>query len=273
MGIFDQLAAIERQGRPAAMATIVRDRGSVPRRAGTRMIILGDGRTQGSIGGGEMEARVVQEALRVMQEQRPSMLHYSFSNPGEGDPGVCGGEIEVFVEPVSQRPTVVVVGGGHVGRAVAHLAAWSGFRLIVSDDRPEYCTPEAVPGADSYVHAPLSQVPERIASDEATYWVLTTRGVPVDVEGLPAVLARPAAYVGVIGSRRRWETTRTELSQKGVSEADLARVTSPMGLELNADSPEEIAVSILAQIIQLRRQGTGEPMAQHRPKEREASER
>jgi xanthine dehydrogenase accessory factor len=174
---------------------------------------------------------------------------------------------------VSQRPTLVVVGGGHVGRAVAHLATWLGFRLIVSDDRPEYCTPESIPGADQYVHAPLSQVPERIASDGNTYWVLTTRGVPVDVEGLPAVLARPAAYVGVIGSRRRWETTRGELSERGVSTADLARITSPMGLELNADSPEEIAVSILAQIIQLRRQGTGEPMAQPRANDRMASGR
>ncbi len=255
------------------MATIVRDHGSVPRRAGSRMIILGDGTSEGTIGGGEMEARVVAEALRAMQEQRPSLLHYSFSNPGAGDPGVCGGEIEVFVEPVSQHPTLVVVGGGHVGRAVAHLASWLGFRLIVSDDRPEYCTPEAIPGADLYVNAPLSQVAEQIASGENTYWVLTTREVPIDVEGLPAVLARPAAYVGVIGSRRRWETTRSQLSEKGVAATDLARITSPMGLELNADSPEEIAVSILAQIIQLRRQGTGEPMAHNRPGDRMASGR
>lgn len=268
MGIFDRLAELEREGRPAAMATIVRDRGSVPRRAGTRMIILSDGSTEGTIGGGEMEARVVQEALRVIQGQPPGMLRYSFSNPGAGDPGVCGGEIEVFVEPVSQRPTLVVVGGGHVGRAVAHLASWLGFRLIVSDDRPEFCTPESIPGADQYIHAPLSQVPDQIASGANTYWVLTTRGVPIDAEGLPAVLARPAAYVGVIGSRRRWETTRAELSEKGVTADDLARVTSPMGLELNADSPEEIAVSILAQIIQLRRKGTGESMASNQASDR-----
>jgi xanthine dehydrogenase accessory factor len=218
-----------------------------------------------------MEARVVQTALDVIGGEAACVLRYSFSNPGEGDPGVCGGEIEVFVEAISQRPTLVVVGGGHVGRAVAHLAAWLGFRLIVTDDRPEYCTAEVVPGADLYLPSALAQVPERIGSDQNTYWVLTTRGVPVDVEGLPAVLARPAAYIGVIGSRRRWETTRGELSAQGVSEADLARVTSPMGLELNADSPEEIAVSILAQIIQLRRQGSGEPMARDRAAARKAS--
>jgi len=273
VGIFERLAELEREGKPVAMATIVRDRGSVPRRAGTRMLILGDGTTEGTIGGGEMEARVVQEALRVMDGQPPGVLHYSFNDPGDGDPGVCGGEIEVFVEPLSQRPTLVIVGGGHVGRAVAHLASWLGFRLVVSDDRPEYCTPESVPGADQYLHAPLSQVPERIASGLNTYWVLTTRGVPIDVEGLPAVLARPAAYIGVIGSRRRWETTRSELAEKGVTAEDLSRVTSPMGLELNAESPEEIAVSILAQIIQLRRQGSGEPMANPKTRNRMDSAR
>jgi xanthine dehydrogenase accessory factor len=273
VGIYDRLAELERQGRPAAMATIVRDRGSVPRRAGTRMIILADGTTEGTIGGGEMEARVVQEALRAIRQQRSAIVPYSFSNPDAGDPGVCGGEIEVFVEPIAQRPTLVVVGGGHVGRAVAHLGAWLGFRLVVADDRAEFCTPQAVPGADEYLHAPLSQVPARIASNEETYWVLTTRGVPVDVEGLPAVLGRPAAYIGVIGSRRRWETTRTELREKGISEAELARITSPMGLELNADSPEEIAVSILAQIIQLRRHGTGLPMTHPPATDRKAPAR
>ncbi|MCJ7514185.1 MAG: XdhC family protein [Anaerolineales bacterium] len=261
MGVFDRLAELEREGRPAALATVVRDRGSVPRRAGTRMIILRDGRTEGTIGGGEMEARVVQEARQAIHEQRPRLLHYSFSDPGEGDPGVCGGEIEVFVEPLGLRPTLVVVGGGHVGRAVAYLASWLGFRLIVSDDRPEYCTPEAVPGADQYVQCALSELAERIAADENTHWVLTTRGVSLDVEGLPAVLARPAAFIGVIGSRKRWETTRKELIDKGVPAEDLGRVTSPIGLELNAETPEEIAVSILAQIIQQRRQGSGEPMA------------
>jgi xanthine dehydrogenase accessory factor len=267
--VFHRLAELERESRAAVLATIVRDRGSVPRRSGTRMIIFPDGQTEGTIGGGEMEARVVQEALQALQEHRPRLLQYTLSDPAGGDPGVCGGEIEVFVEPLAMRPTLVVVGGGHVGKAVAHLGRWLGFRLVVSDDRPEFCTPDAVPDADQYIQCELSDLPSRLPVNENTYLVLATRGVPVDVEGLPSLLSHAAAYIGIIGSRKRWETTRQELLARGVPEADLRRVTSPMGLELNAETPEEIAVSILAQIIQQRRQGTGEPMAGSRRRSKE----
>ena len=141
---------------------------------------------------------------------------------------------------------------------------WLGFRVVLSDDRAEYATPEAVPDADEHVLGPLSELPNRVSIDENTYILLTTRGVPVDVEGLPTLLGTSAAYVGVIGSRRRWEFCIRELRRRGVPEERIARVTSPMGLELNAESPEEIAVSILAEIIMLRRAATGKPMG-HAP--------
>lgn len=173
--------------------------------------------------------------------------------------------MEVFIEPVRPRPTLVVVGGGHVGEAVAHLAHWLGFRVVASDDRSEFATPEAVPEGGIYIHCPLAELPQHLRMDDQTYLVLTTRGVAIDVAGLPALLETAAAYIGVIGSRRRWETCAQELREKGVSEASLARVTSPMGLEVQAETPEEIAVSILAQIILLRRGGTGESMS-HRPR-------
>jgi xanthine dehydrogenase accessory factor len=160
------------------------------------------------------------------------------------------------------KPTLVVVGGGHVGSAVAYLASWLDFRVVVCDDRPEFATPETVPQGDQFIHCDLVELPERIQIDEHTYVLLTTRGVPLDVAGLPALLKTKAAYIGVIGSRRRWETTAKELLDKGVAESSIAKVTSPMGLELNAETPEEIALSILAEIIMLRRGGTGEAMAQ-----------
>jgi xanthine dehydrogenase accessory factor len=168
--------------------------------------------------------------------------------------------VEVYVEPLSPHPTVVVVGGGHVGKAVTHLAHWLGFRVAVCDDRPGFASAEAVPGGDIYITCDLQDLPERLPIDSQTYLILTTRGVPIDVAGLPSILATPAAYVGVIGSRRRWETTAAELRQAGLSDAELARVTSPMGLEIRAETPEEIAISILAEIIRLRRGGSGESM-------------
>ncbi len=261
MDFYARAYELEQRSEPFAVATVVRARGSVPRRPGSKMIVRADGAVEGTIGGGEMESRVVQQALQALQDGESHVLQYAFSDPARGDPGVCGGEMEVFVEPVLPKPTVVAVGAGHVGRAVAHLARWSGFRVVVADDRPGFATPEAVPEADEHLQCPPAELPERLRIDAQTYLVLTTRGLPVDLEGLPPLLETPAAYIGVIGSRRRWETTAKGLLASGVPEESLARVVSPMGLELNAETPQEIALSILAEIIMLRRGGTGEAMA------------
>jgi xanthine dehydrogenase accessory factor len=259
--LFEELAEIERTGQAAALATVVRARGAVPRHAGSKMLVHADGRLLGTVGGGEMEERVRRAALQSLADGTPQLLHYAFQDPAQGDPGVCGGEVDVFVEPVGRRPTIIVVGGGHVGQAVLHLARWLGFRTVVCDDRPEFASAEAATEADQAVACPMGELADRLGITPDTYLVLTTRGVPLDVEALPALLASPAAYIGVIGSRKRWETTAQELRARGVSPEALARVTSPMGLELKAETPEEIAVSILAQIIQRRRGGTGESMA------------
>jgi xanthine dehydrogenase accessory factor len=258
--LYEELAEIERTGKAAVLATVVRARGAVPRHAGSKMLVYPDGRTLGSIGGGEMEQRVREAALQSMSDGRPQLLHYTFQEPAKGDPGVCGGEVDVFVEPVGRQPTIVVVGGGHVGQAVLHLARWLGFRTVVCDDRPEFASGESSPEADQTVRCPMGEIASHVNLTQDTYLVLTTRGVPLDVEALPSLLASPAAYVGVIGSRKRWETTAQELRAIGTKPEALERVTSPMGLELNAETPEEIAVSILAQIIQQRRGGSGQPM-------------
>ncbi|UCF62143.1 MAG: XdhC family protein [Anaerolineaceae bacterium] len=265
MRIFERLADLERKGETVAIATVIRAQGSVPRHEGSKMLIYPGGGIEGTIGGGELESRVIEEALQVLKDGKPRILHYAFRDPEEGDVGVCGGEMEVFVEALRPSSTLVVVGGGHVGKAVAHLASWLGFRVVVSDDRPEYASSQAVPDADEYIHCELGQLPEKMKIHEETYLVLTTRGVDVDVDGLPKLLDTPAAYIGVIGSRRRWETTAKELIERGVPKEKIARVISPIGLEINAETPEEIAVSILAQIVMLHRGGTGKPMA-HQPR-------
>jgi xanthine dehydrogenase accessory factor len=182
------------------------------------------------------------------------------ADPQRGDPGVCGGQVEVFVEPILPPATLVVIGGGHVGKAVAHLARWLGFRVAVSDDRPEFCTPEANPDAEDFYLCPMAELPEKMNITDRTYLVLTTRGVDVDAPGLPPLLDSPAAYIGVIGSKRRWKMTADELKELGVPKSKIARVHSPIGLELQAETPEEIAVSIMAEILMLREGGTGKSM-------------
>lgn len=258
--VFQTLAACEAASEPAALCTIMRTRGSTPRAAGTRMLVRMDGSIVGTIGGGELEQRVVEAALEALDDGRSRTLSYDMTDPERGDPGVCGGQLEVFVDPVIPAPLIVVVGGGHVGKAVVSLAHWLGYQVVVSDDRPEFSTPEAVPDADRHITAPLESLPDHLNVTSRTYLILCTRNVEVDVAGLPALLDTSAAYIGVIGSRRRWATTRRMLAEKGIPPVQLDRVVSPMGLELNAETPEEIAVSILAEIIMLERGGDGTRM-------------
>ena len=251
MAIFRQLADAEAREEPVALAMVIASQGSTPRHEGSKMLVFADGRIEGSVGGGELESRVIEEALGALRDGRPRRLHYSLVDPARGDVGVCGGQVEVYVEPVLPRSEVVVIGGGHVGNAVTHLAHWLGFRVVVADDRAEFCTPEANPDADAFVTGPMSELPQKMAITPRSYLVLTTRGSSVDVPGLPALLASPAAYIGVIGSKRRWSVTRKSLLDAGISQEALERVHTPIGIEIQAETPEEIAVSILAEIIQL----------------------
>lgn len=258
--IYQALAELENNGESGALCTIIRSRGSTPRHEGSKMLVYEDGRFIGTVGGGEVESRVKSEALDAIKVGQPRLLSYDMVNPAEGDPGVCGGQLEVYVEPIIPNPTLVIIGGGHVGRAVAHLARWLNFRVVVSDDREEFCTPEANPDAQAFYPVKMSELPEHLKINSQTYLVLTTRGMKVDVEGLPALIDSPAAYLGLIGSKRRWAVTRKALLDMGIPEEKLARVRSPIGLELNAETPEEIAVSIMGEIIMLRNGGTGSPM-------------
>ena len=261
MSIYRALIDLEEKNQPGALCTIIHSHGSTPRRASSKMLVYPNGRILGTIGGGEMESRVIAEALQAIQDGKPRLLKYSMADPQRGDPGVCGGQLEIYVEPVKPKPVLVVIGAGHVGKAVAHLAKWLGFRVAVNDDRPEFCTPEAVPDGDEFYPVPLADLTVHLKIMPWMYLVLTTRNVNVDVPGLPALLNSPAAYIGVIGSRRRWETSRKQLLAAGVEGALLDKVRSPMGLELNAETPEEIAVSIMAEIIMLKQGGDAAPMA------------
>ena len=252
--IYQVLVELEANHQPVALCTIVSSQGSTPRHVGSKMIVYQDGHIFGTVGGGELESRVLAIALEAIQDGKPRLLAYNLADPQRGDPGVCGGQVEVFVEPIQPKPTLVVVGAGHVGKAVAHLAHWLGFHVVVSDDRPELCSSEFVPEADEFIPGPLAELPQHISITSWTYLVLTTRNVTIDVPGLPALLETPAAYIGVIGSKRRWATTLQMLREAGVAEERLARVHSPMGLEIKAETPEEIAVSIMAEIIKEQRQ-------------------
>jgi xanthine dehydrogenase accessory factor len=258
--IYQALSDLQKNNESAVLCIVVKSIGSTPRHVGSKMLVYPDGKFIGTVGGGELENRVIKVALESLNEGKSQNLSYTMADPSRGDPGVCGGTVEVFVEPILPTAMVVVIGGGHVGKAVVHLAKWLGFRVAVSDDRVEFCNPDSVPGADAYYPVPMAELPNQLSVTRQTYLVVTSRGSAIDAAGMPGLLDSSAAYIGVIGSKRRWLTTVKALKEKGVDEAKIAKVHSPIGLELNAETPEEIAVSIMAEILLLRNEGTGRMM-------------
>lgn len=258
--IYRKISALEAEGKGGILCTIVQSKGSTPRHAGSKMLVFPDGSFVGSVGGGEIESRVILEAQAAYLDGKTRKLEYNMVDPSVGDPGICGGTVEVFVEPILPKPTLLIIGGGHVGKVTASLAKWLGFRVVVSDDRIEFCNKEFIPDADEFLPIPMAEIPDQLEVNPHTYIVLTTRGSNVDVEGLSPLLLTNARYIGVIGSKRRWITTRKGLMEKGVTEESLNRVYSPIGLELAAETPEEIAVSIMAEVIMIRNGGTGRVM-------------
>jgi xanthine dehydrogenase accessory factor len=258
--LYQSIADLESAHQPAALCTVVKTSGSTPRHTTSKMLVYPDGHILGTVGGGELENRVRKEALASLQDGKSRLLSYAMTDPARGDAGVCGGQVEVFVEPILPAPMVVVLGGGHVGKAVAHLAKWLGYRVAVSDDRPEFCTSQSNPDADEFHNCAIAELPLRISITPQTVLVLTTRGNSVDIAGLPALLESQADYIGVIGSRKRWSETVKKLNEAGISDEQLKRVHSPIGLGIGAETPEEIAVSIMAEVLMLRGSGSGRPM-------------
>lgn len=257
VSIYQALVELEEKNEAAALCTIVRTRGSTPRHATSKMLVYLDGHFIGTVGGGGLEQEVIAAGIAALGEGQPRLLEFNMVDPSRGDVGVCGGTVEVFVEPILPKPILVVIGAGHVGKAVAHLAQWLGFLVAVNDDREEFCTPAVVPDADAYYPCLMADLPAQLAITPWTYLVLTTRGVDVDVKGIPALLATPAAYLGVIGSRRRWAEASKQLLAAGVPQEKLARVRTPIGLDIHAETPEEIAVSIMGEIIAVRNRPAG----------------
>ena len=255
--ILNNLRGLLADGQSAVLATIISTTRSVPRRTGAKMLVVDDGRRIGSVGGGEMESRVSEEAVDCLADGCSRLLEYRLVDPGAGDPGICGGEVTIYLEPHMPPPTILVIGCGHVGRAVVDLASWLGFHVVATDDRFDVAEEltEGLPGGSGVVVRPGALadvlVDLRLGADD--HAVVVTRNVQIDIENLPHLLATEVGTVGVMGSQRRWDTTRKSLLDAGVSEVNLERVTSPIGIEISAETPEEIAVSILAQVVDRQR--------------------
>jgi xanthine dehydrogenase accessory factor len=243
--------------RSLVVATIVRDSGSVPRRTGAKMLIIADGSTRGTIGGGAFEAEVLRDALDALKMRR-SVTHAYVFQPGQSTlaeartfGAVCGGRVEVFLEVIMPRERLLIVGGGHCGRALARASQLLGWEIVLCDDREAWSGHDDLPPQVEVLRiAPDAH--DLPTVDESTFVVLVGKGYPLDEAALRHLLPSSALYIGMIGSRRKKQTVFDNLRRDGFSDEQLNRVHAPIGLDIGAETPEEIAVSILAEIIQVR---------------------
>ncbi|HYV19148.1 MAG TPA: XdhC/CoxI family protein [Verrucomicrobiae bacterium] len=254
LAFHEEVARRLREGHRLALATVIARQGSAPRAEGARMIVEADGRTAFSIGGGAFEALVIADAREALASGRSFEKEYRFREEGEAATGmVCGGSVRVFVEVVIPPEPLFVFGSGHVGRALARVAAPLGFRVIVVDDREADLREADLPAGTERRLAGRDFAEALPEIPAGAYVAIVTRCHKTDLAAVRHALGREAAYVGLIGSRRKVATVAARAAEAGLSEADLAALRAPIGLPIGAETPEEIAVSIAAEIIAVRR--------------------
>jgi xanthine dehydrogenase accessory factor len=254
MDIYTEIAKLRKEGRKAALATIIQVQGSIPSYESSKILIRDDGSIVGTVGGGCVEAEVWSVAQDVMREEKPRRLHFNLNAQPDYDTGlVCGGSLDIFVEPILATPTLYLFGGGHVSLAVSKVAHLAGFDILVADDREAFANKERFPNAVETHAREWAETFPLLKPNEFSYLVIATRGHKGDLECLRWAVSTPARYIGMVGSKRKVIEFHKVLESEGITAAQLERVHSPVGLDIGALTPEEIAVSVVAEMIAVRR--------------------
>jgi xanthine dehydrogenase accessory factor len=257
MDIYEQIVQLRREGRRGAVATITNVRGSIPSFQTAKMLVRDDGSIAGTIGGGCVEAEVWQAAREVMEQEKPRSLTFNLNNDPKYDTGlVCGGTLEIFIEPVLPPALLYIFGAGHVAYNLYKVATIAGFDVTVIDDRESYANRERFAEAREVIAADFDAVTERLNVAEGSYIVIVTRGHRDDMRILRWAVDARARYLGMIGSKRKTISIYKELEKQGIPAEKFAQVHAPVGLEIGAVTPEEIAVAIVAEMIAERRRAT-----------------
>ncbi len=259
--LFEEVVRLRREGIPAALATIVGTRGSTPGRETMRLLVLEDGTFLGTVGGGCLEAEVYETAQEVLVDEQPRTLQFRLTEHDSPDSGLlCGGEVTVFVEPIT-TPTLWIYGGGHVSKALCQVATLAGFRVTVTDDRDSYAGSERFPEAAATVAAPYSETAAGMPLRANSYVIVVTRGHKEDGVVLQALYERwkvgeRPRFLGMIGSKTKRAVLFRHLRDAGVDDEEFfAAIRSPVGLCIGARSHEEIAVAVVGELISVRRTG------------------
>lgn len=258
--VFPALLGALDRGESVAVVTIVRAHGSTPQRVGAKMLVFADGRTVGTIGGGCYESDAFWKAREALAARRPRLLHYDLSDDLAADTGlICGGQMDVFIDPVEPAPRLYILGAGHVGLQLGTLAPTVGFEVHVVDDREKFANAERFPAASEIV---VDDIPTWVAGaglPPSAFVVVLTRGHRQDLEAVRALAGRPFRYVGLIGSRAKVARLVEALVDEGADRDWLRQLRAPVGLDIGAITPAEIAVSILAELIAARYGKLAEP--------------
>jgi len=250
--IYQEILRLRSEGEPAALATVTRTRGSTPGKTLFKMLVYANGEILGSVGGGAFEAKVISEALNVIKTEEPKVFEFKLNKCGEDlsdNQPICGGEMEVLIEPITRRPTLCIMGAGHVGQALSGIGKIVGFRTVVVDDGEKYANKSRFADADEILVSDFGEIADNVKVGKSSYVVIVTRGHQHDKTVLKAFIHSDAAYIGMIGSRKKVKEVFQSLIQEGVEEKLLDRVYSPIGIDIGAQTASEIAISILAEII------------------------
>ena len=251
--IYEAIAGLRRRGQKAVLATIISTRGSAPRKEGTKMLVQTNGQIIGTVGGGDLEHQIYKKALQLIEGNESQLAHFELTNEDASKEGMlCGGTVDVFIEPINPLPVLFIFGGGHISFSLARIGKMVDFRVVVIDDRPEFANAERFPEADEVIAADMASTMPQLDINSSSYIVIVTRGHRNDTQVLEWATTTPAAYIGMIGSKRKISAAFSYLKTKGITQEQLDRVHSPIGLPIGAETPEEIAVSIVAEMIQVR---------------------
>jgi xanthine dehydrogenase accessory factor len=248
--IYEEIVKLRSEGKDSSLATIVQCNGSTPQKTGAKMLVREDGSIIGTVGGGSLEAEVIKSALMVLKEGVPRTISFELTE----DQGelLCGGKVLVYIEPLVAAPHLIILGAGHVGKALARTGKFLGFKVTVVDDREEYANKNNIPDADKIVVTDFRNVFSRVGVEAGSYLVIATRGHNHDFDALKAALRTKAGYIGLLGSKRKRNLLLQTLEKEGFSHEDIGRVIIPVGIPIGSVTPEEIAISVMAQIIQTR---------------------
>jgi xanthine dehydrogenase accessory factor len=257
--IYEEILKIKSEGGGAAIATIISVKGSTPREEASKMIIRSDGSILGSIGGGSLEGQVISEAIKILKEGgKPRVLKFDLTGKeATKEKMICGGKMEVFVEPILSAPNLYIFGGGHISLTLVKIAKMVGFRIIVIDDRESFANKERFPQADEVYAQDFKAILSKLNPKKPYYIVIVTRGHIHDGIVLEWAINKEPYYIGMIGSRSKNKIIFDHLGTKGISKDRLSEVHAPIGIDIKAQTPEEIAVSIVAELIKVKREIEG----------------